>query len=324
MPLLILNNHAVEKAVSYEKIMDAIEEAYRLYETDTFYMPPRMHVDHGQKTLLYMPCFAPDLFGTKILTVFPENAHMGLPAIDGLMLLNDFETGKPIAIIDGKSLTAMRTGAVGGVAIRHTTPMTASSVGIVGTGTQGYHQALFACRARPIKKVIVFDKYRQKLPAFVEALKARLKDIDVEEAVSVEQLLKNSQIIVTTTTSEEPVLPDDVSLLKGKHFVGIGSYKPSMREYPDALFSLVDKIYVDTEHAKKETGDLVYPLAKGLLREDQVDTFGHLLLANHTKLPASGETTFVKSVGMAVFDLVVSKLIYECALAEGLGQEVPM
>lgn len=320
--MLILNSSAVEKAVSYEEAMDYIEEAYRVYERKAVFMPPRIHVDHGQKTLLYMPCFVQDLFGTKILTVFPENTKKGLPAIDGVMLLNDLETGKPIALIDGKSLTAMRTGAVGGVAVRHTAPKAASSLGIVGAGTQGYYQAVFACQARPVRKVLVFDMHRQKLPAFVAALEKQLENVEIGEAASVEQLLMESQIIVTATTSNQPVLPDDACLLRGRHFVGIGSYKPSMREYPDALFGLVDTVYVDTMHAKEETGDLVYPLSKGLLRQEQVKSFGHMLLQNSGQVQKDGNTTFVKSVGMAIFDLVVSQLIYKNALAKGLGQEV--
>ncbi|MGI6643495.1 MAG: ornithine cyclodeaminase family protein [Bacillota bacterium] len=324
MQLLILNNKALQEALSPNEVMDSIEDAYRIQESKAMFMPDRIHVDRNGKTLLYMPCFAEDMFGTKFLTVFPDNPAKGHSAIDGLMVLNEYETGRTLAILDGKSLTSTRTGAVGGVAIRHTTPDSVSSVGIVGAGTQGYTQALFACKARNIEEVLVFDRYRDAVTSFVERLSEELPNVRARGVSTVEELLLGAEIVITATTSDEPVLPDDPSLLMGKHFVGIGSYKPTMREYPPALFGLVDKVYIDTHHAKEETGDLAYPLAQGLLREEQIETFGHFLLHEKRKESIRSGTTFVKSVGMALFDLVVSKLAYEKARELGLGLEVQM
>ncbi len=322
--MLILNQNDLEKVLSPNEVMDSIERAYELYETGNMFMPPRIHVDCDGKTLLYMPCFAEGFFGTKSLTVFPENAAKGLPVIDGLMVLNDYETGKPLAALEGKTLTALRTGAVGGVAIRHTTPESAFSVGIIGAGTQGYYQALFACKARGIRKILVFDKRSEATTSLVGRLSDDLSGVKVEEVRSVERLLASAQIVITATTSEQPVLPDEPSLLAGKHFVGIGSYKPSMREYPQSLFGLLAKVYVDTEHAVKETGDLVYPLTRGLLRRDQVETFGNYLATETDKAAVSAGTTFVKSVGMALFDLVVSRLAYDKAVAAGYGTKADL
>ncbi len=322
--MLVLNREALQKALTPEEVMGSIEGAYGIYQSKAMFMPDRIHVDYSRKTLLYMPCFAGDTFGTKFLTVFPENPAKGHPAIDGLMVLNDYETGGILAILDGKSLTSIRTGAVGGVAVKHTTPQSAASLGIVGAGTQGFHQAIFACKARPIREVSVFDRYPGAVLSFVERLSKELPGVKVRGTASTEELLSLAEIVVTTTTSNEPVLPDDASLLAGKHFVGIGSYKPSMREFPPALFGLLDKVYIDTEHAKEETGDLVYPLAQGLLKEEQIETFGHFLQNEKDKASVCTGTTFAKSVGMALFDLEVSKLAYQRAVALGLGQEVCM
>ena len=116
--MLLLNKKDIEKSVDLDGMMDQIEEAYKIFESGAYYMPPRPTVEHDNKTLIYMPCYTKDSLGTKMLTIFPENASLGLPSIDGLVLMNDPKTGKPLAILDGQTVTAYRTGAVGGVGKR--------------------------------------------------------------------------------------------------------------------------------------------------------------------------------------------------------------
>ncbi len=118
------------------------------------------------------------------------------------------------------------------------------------------------------------------------------------------------------------MLPDEEELLAGKHFVGIGSYKPEVREFPRALFGLLKTVYVDTEHALQESGDIIVPLRNGWLRQDQVMTLGRFLIDDKSRDRAKEETTFFKSVGMALFDVCASKLIYEKAIVKGLGQNI--
>ena len=117
--MLLLNKKDIEKSVDLDGMMDQIEEAYKIFESGAYYMPPRPTVEHDNKTLIYMPCYTKDSLGTKMLTIFPENVSLGLPSIDGLVLMNDPKTGKPLAILDGQTVSAYRTGAVGGVGIRH-------------------------------------------------------------------------------------------------------------------------------------------------------------------------------------------------------------
>ena len=148
--MLLLNKKDIEKSVDLDGMMDQIEEAYKIFESGAYYMPPRPTVEHDNKTLIYMPCYTKDSLGTKMLTIFPENVSLGLPSIDGLVLMNDPKTGKPLAILDGQTVTAYRTGAVGGVGIRHLSRKDCHTVGIVGAGVQGFHLALYACKSRPL------------------------------------------------------------------------------------------------------------------------------------------------------------------------------
>lgn len=318
--MLYLNEKNIKEAVSLNEMMDAIEESFHIYEKNNFSMPDRIHVDNHNNTLLYMPCFKDSIFGTKILSIFPENSKKKLPVITGLMLLNDMETGNPLALINGAELTAYRTGAVGGVGVRHTTPKNVKKLGLIGAGAQGFYQVLFACEARDFDQVIIFDAYSNGMAAFAEKLQNELPDIKITIANSSEELVKMSEVIITATPSITPVVPDDKELLQGKHFIGLGSYKPNMREFPRSLYELIDNVYVDTEFAGEESGDIITPLKENWIKKDQIKLFSNLL----TNTTITGNTTLYKFVGMGLFDLAVSELIYKKAQNKNLGQKIEL
>lgn len=324
--MIFLNQADVSRTVDLNDMMDQIEKAYKIYGQGDFYMPERPTVEYRDKTLIYMPCFLNDSFGTKILTQFPENGDKGLPIINGLMLLNDYETGAPAALLDGQSVTAYRTGAVGGVGIRHLSRRDCHSVGIVGAGTQGFYQALYACAAREIHTVNILNRRGRDMTAYIERL---IKAIDnpqtkVVQYSKIEELVGNSEIICTTTPSETPVLPDDAALLEGKCIIAIGSYKPSMREIPDAVWQLVDNVYVELPYACEESGDLSQPLAAGLLTMDRVRYMDEYLAAGAVEEVSAGKTTFFKSVGMGLFDVCIANGMIAAARQQGIGQEIKL
>ena len=318
--MLVISEKDIYQAVSFEEIMAAVEKAFLLSAKNNYVMPARTHVEYNGGTLLFMPCAADGALGTKYLTLYPSNIAKGMPTIYGLMVLNDAETGKPLCVMDGRALTALRTGAVGGVGLRFTTPADLDSLGLVGAGEQGFYQLLYASRVRPLRRIYVCDTNADRLNGFVSRIRDALDPgIEVLPCNDSTELLRRSQAVITTTTSRNPVLPDDAGLLHGRHFIGIGSYKPFMKEYPDALFPLLDTLFIDTDVALEETGDLASPLAAGLIRPSQVLNFGRDFLALPEKPSVSAGTTLFKSVGMALFDLVVADMIYRKALQKGIG-----
>lgn len=122
------------KALSINQAMDAVEQAYLAYETGRYQMPARMYIGQNDDTLLLMPCFTEKSFGTKVVTVFPGNTKMRVPVTKGIMLLNDRQTGVPVALMNGTVLTAFKTGAVGGVSVRYLADPNAKKAGLIGTG----------------------------------------------------------------------------------------------------------------------------------------------------------------------------------------------
>jgi ornithine cyclodeaminase/alanine dehydrogenase-like protein (mu-crystallin family) len=117
-----LTERDILQAAPVSDVLDAIEASMRAYETKDFHMPPRLHVDYEGNTLLLMPCFTKACFGTKLVTLFPRNPEKGEAVLNGIMVLNDAQTGKPVALLDGPALTALRTAAVASVSIRHLAP----------------------------------------------------------------------------------------------------------------------------------------------------------------------------------------------------------
>ena len=302
------NSDAIGKAAPSDKWVAAMEQAFIDTAQGVVEVPPRVHLDRGPNTLLLMPCFGSTYFSTKLVSVFPENLLKKEPMIYGSVLLNDGQTGRPLAVMDGSKLTAMRTAAVGAVGIKYLAPQEASNLGVVGLGIQGFHQALFACQQRSIRTLRIMDNSDEVMSRFSKRFSAFYPKINVIPCKNAEELCNASEIVITATGSHQPVVPAHGGWWKGKTVVGIGSYKPDMREFPDSFFADLEQVFVDTPVALTETGDLLEPLNKGLISEANIFPLWDLI---QEKVVLSGETRFFKSVGMAAFDLYAAKLVYE-------------
>ncbi|KDR96770.1 ornithine cyclodeaminase [Peptoclostridium litorale DSM 5388] len=315
--MLYMGRDDITGNMDFEGMMDSIERAYKIYESESFDMPDRIHISHGEDTLLYMPCFSNSVFGTKVIGVFPGNSSKGKPSVDGIMILNSSKDGSILSIMDGAAITAVRTGAVGGCAVRRLAGEGVKSLGVIGTGTQAFYQALFACHAAEIEEVSIFGRSADKANELCKRLRAQLGDVHIVQCKSAEELLKKSDIVITATSAQKTVLPDNPDILEGKLFVAIGSYKPDMRELPDALFPLLSNVYIDTDFASEESGDIKVPLEKGIIYAEKIERFSNLVAEE--KYVIQDGTRLFKSVGMALFDIVVAKEIYERATAQGRG-----
>ena len=146
--MLYLDPKALLAAATLPELMDRMEQALLAEEEGKAILPLRTSVFQGEDTLMLMPCLEERTWGLKILTLKPGNPAQGRPYIDGLVVLFDGGTGAPSALMDGKLLTSLRTGAIGGLGIRHLSKPDTRSLGLVGAGVQGFWQARFGCAAR--------------------------------------------------------------------------------------------------------------------------------------------------------------------------------
>lgn len=322
--MLIINKKYMEENISIEDVLESIEQALLIQEKGNFNQPNRIHLGNDENPFLLMPCFKENYFSTKLITVYPKNSEIGEAVTQGVTLLNDINTGKPLALLNGTYLTALRTGCVGGVSAKYLAKKDASSLAIIGAGAQSLFQVLATCSVRPIKDVYIYNRTESKVDSFVEKLQSMISDVNFHKCKSSKEAVENSDIIICATTSPEPVIPDNPSLYKGKHIIAIGSYQPHTRELSNGAIEAADYIYVDTLFAIEESGDLGIPIKENLIKEDDVQTLGKIIESSNLDENLLEATTIFKSVGIGLFDLCAAESIYKLALKKGDSLDIEL
>jgi ornithine cyclodeaminase/alanine dehydrogenase-like protein (mu-crystallin family) len=305
----IIKDQTIIESATLPEWVDAMGNALVNIDKDGFLLPKRMHIDSGKNTFLLMPCISDKYWTTKLVATCPDNALSGHPSIYGTVILNNSRTGEPLAIMDGGLITAMRTAAVSACGIRHLSSVDCHSLGVIGTGKQGLYQTIFACSVRQIWDIWVFDLNEQRMNQFLKELEVKLPEIKVHKALDSSEVALNSEIVITSSTSQSPVFRNSKELFTGKTFIGIGSYKPDSREFPEQLFRQLDHIFVDTLDAKFESGDIITPINEGWISDDKIYQLGKV--CSGAIKPSSNRTRLFKTVGSAIFDLFAARLVYE-------------
>ncbi|MCL7451616.1 MAG: hypothetical protein M8467_01055 [Anaerolineae bacterium] len=330
MKLRILSGADVRRAVTMAEAIEAVRQAYIQLSTGQAVVPLRtpVEVERRDGVTLFMPAYlaGSDAMAAKIVSVFPENTKRGLPLIHAVVIVVDAETGRPVALMDGTYLTALRTGAASGVATDLLARPDARIAAIFGAGAQARTQLEAVCTVRPIERVWVYDTSNEAAAAYAEEMRGRGQPIpaDISVADSPTQTVQDADVICTATTSSAPVF-SDADLRPGVHVNGIGAYTPEMQEIPAETVARAT-IVVDSRSASlAEAGDLIIPLRSGLITEDSVYAeIGEVAAGRLSGRQSAEEVTFFKSVGVAVQDVAVADLILRRAKALGLGIEVDL
>ena len=318
--MLLLSENDIKNSLSMNEAIGVIEEAFHKYAEQNFVQPDRIFSTvKNENTLLLMPCFVDDCIGLKVVTAYPSNRGTSSPVTQGLVLIHDIETGDSLALLNGTFLTTLKTGAVSGVAMRHF-KKDAKTVGLVGTGLQGYYQLIAAQEATSVETVYLYNRSPEAVASFIQKFRTVSKDIEIIAVTVIEDLIRNSEIIITATTSVSPVLPEDMGeLYKNKLIIGVGSYKSNMRELPQSLFEQADCYYIDSEQGKTECGDIIDPLKNGWVKENQVVLLSDVLAGNR-QVPQNENPIVFKTVSMALFDAYIGNTVYKKAKELGIGQ----
>jgi ornithine cyclodeaminase len=264
-----------------------------------------------------------DALAVKIVSIFPQNPARGLPYIQAAVVAFDAGSGHVSAMLEGSSLTAIRTGAGSGVAIDLLARKDSKVAAIFGAGVQGRTQLEAACAVRKIEKAWIYDSDANRAETLVKELAGKGSlPTDLEPASSPRQAVQDADIICTATTSAHPVFAD-ADLKPGAHISAIGSYTPEMAEVPPETI-LRAKVFVDSRSAVlAEAGDLIQPIRNGLIAEAHVRAeLGEIILGRKAGRGSDSEITYFKSVGVAVQDAIAAQLALKNARAMGLGREV--
>lgn len=320
--MLVLSEDHLIGLLPPQQIVAAVEAALLSQIAGHVVAPKRLHFNWDSNTLFAMPAVVEGFLGIKVVSVVPRNACSGLPVTNGIMLLNDSETGIPFVAMNAAAVTAQRTGAVGALGIKHLTPKETRSVGVIGCGVQGVWQAIFACAVRPIKEVFVYSRSMGGFDRFTATMSRYAPGTRITPCRDAGELLALTELIVAATTSAEPVLPDEPMRLENKHFISVGSYRTTMQELPDSVYRLAGLVAIDSEHARREVGDIINPLRNGLLNDTDVFSIAECVTGKRTVDTA--RTTVFKSIGSAIYDLFVAQALYREARMRGLGCEISL
>ncbi len=327
--MLILNANEVRKALPMHEVIHAMKQAYAALSDGKADIPLRtaLSIPRHEAVSLFMPAYAQtdeaDVLAIKVVSLFPKNPSQGLAYIQAAVLVFDPETGRAIALLEGSSLTAIRTGAASGAAIDLLARPESKVAAIFGAGAQGRTQLEAACTARKIETVFIFDPHPEKVKVFVEELKGKSSiPEDVHIASSAKEAVENADIICTATTSTKPVF-DDRDLKAGTHISAVGSYTPDMQEVPAETLQRA-KIFVDSRSASlKEAGDLIQPIRAGLFDESHIyGELGEVVLGRILGRGSPDEITYFKSVGIAVQDAIAAQVALNNARKMNIGKEV--
>ncbi len=330
MKLRILSGSDVRQAITMAEAIDAVQAAYVQLSTGQAIVPLRtpVPVASRQAVTLFMPAYlgSSDALGAKIVSVFPGNPARGLPTIHAVVIVVDAETGRPVALMDGTYLTALRTGAASGVATRLLARPESRVVAIMGAGAQARTQLEAVCTVRAIDKAWVYDPRPEAAAQYVDEMRQRGRPFpaDVAVAGSPAQAVSAADVICTATTSTAPVF-DDADVKPGAHINGVGSYTPEMQEVPAATVARA-RVVVDSRSASlAEAGDLIIPLGQGLISPESIHgEIGEVAAGRISGRGSDDEVTFFKSVGVAVQDVAVAEAVLRRAAELGLGVEVEL
>ncbi|MEM8535118.1 MAG: ornithine cyclodeaminase [Chloroflexota bacterium] len=319
----ILTADDVRQAVPMIEAIDAVAASFEALSIGQTLVPLRTHMEPPDTNahILVMPAHltSSQATGLKVVSIFPDNAtHHNLPNIHALVVLLDSTTGRPVAIIDGTYLTALRTGAASGVATRALSRTDSHVLAIFGAGAQAPLQVAAVCAVRPIKRIWVVNRTRERAETFAIALRDQQPQVDIQIAVSPDQALAEADLICCATSSTTPLF-DDRSLRPGTHINGVGSFTPEMSEVPIATVAQ-SRVFIDQQSAVwAEAGDLIQARDKGMLDTHVVTELGEVLAGNVAGRVSAEEITFFKSVGVAVQDMAVAQLALAKALQHNYG-----
>jgi alanine dehydrogenase len=257
-------------------------------------------------TLLLMPAWqSGQALGVKIVTVFPDNAGRSLPSVQGTYLLLDAATGVPLAVLDGTALTLRRTAAASALAAQYLARDDSAVHLVVGTGALAPHLATAHRAVRSIRETLVWGRDPNK----ARALADRLTDsgVSAAPALDLEAAVSAADIVTCATLARQPLVRG-AWLKPGTHLDLVGGFTPEMREADDDAVSLA-RVYVDSEAALREAGDIVQPLCSGVLTHERIaGDLSSLVSRKSAGRTNADEITLFKSVGTALEDLAAAKL----------------
>ena len=317
--VLLIKEADVQKILTMPLAMEAVEESFlRQASGDAITQPRRRVVLAGKSTLHYMAGVdqASGYLGMKIYTTSRAGARFLVPLMRA-------DTGEWLALIEGNYLGQIRTGASTGVATKWMARKDASVVAILGTGFQAQTQLQAVALARKLTKVRAYGRDKDRRERFAKQMTAQL-DVPVESSESAEECVRDVDIVITATSSVQPVLKGEW-LKPGIHVNAIGANYAHKSEIDSSAVARAQRIVVDSlEQARMEAGDLIQAFGTAANRWDSVVELASIVGGKVAGRANESEITLFKSVGITTEDVAVAERIYNIARQRAIGVNLPL
>jgi ornithine cyclodeaminase/alanine dehydrogenase-like protein (mu-crystallin family) len=284
--------------LGWDELIAEMESALAEFSHGTVIQPVRniVTIEENRRYLGLMPAVTGDVMGLKFVTFYPSNADTGLPTHNATILLYRTDTGQPLAAMDGRLITEMRTAAVSAAITRYLAPPQSRVLALLGSGVQAHSHLEALARVCKFSEVRVWSRTAEHAQRFA-------RERDAKAADSAEAAVRGADVIVTATAAHEPIL-EGAWLKPGAHVNAVGSSRPNWRELDDEAMANI--VVVDSrEAAAKEAGDVI--IADAQIYAEIGEIF------DGTKRPTPTATTIFKSVGLACEDVAAARLVFEAA-----------
>ena len=323
--LLVLGHDDVKRLLPMDECVELMENVLADLARGSVWQPLRFVVRPPEEPSLMglMPAHrsapAPS-YGLKVVCIFPSNAERGIDLHQGGVLLFDGETGAPRALLDASAVTEIRTAAVSGVATRLLAREDATELAILGSGVQARSHLEAMAKVRPFARARVWSRTAEHARALAAEASAPFR---VEAVASAEQAVRGADVVVTATSSREPIVEREW-LEPGAHVNAVGSSIPTAREL-DAETVAAASLFADTrESMLNEGGDYLLAVSEAGIGPDHIQAeLGEVLVGAHAGRRSADELTVFKSLGIGVEDLAAAELVYARARESGAGTAVP-
>jgi ornithine cyclodeaminase/alanine dehydrogenase-like protein (mu-crystallin family) len=297
-----LEDAEIARVLTYERLIPAMEQALAAFSAGEVLQPVRnlIAIEPGQRYLGVMPAVMSDSMGAKLVCFYPKNAAAGLPTHLATIVLFESTTGNPLAFLDGRRITEMRTAAVSAAVTRHLAAPAARVLALLGSGVQAQ------AHLEALRHVCQFDEVRVWSRDLAHAEHFALRH--GARAMAAEAAVRGADVIVTATSSQEAVLRGEW-LKRGAHVNAIGACLPTWRELDDEAVRGATLVVDSREAALRESGDVIQSRAPIFAEAGE-------LFAGTRHVPRDATSVF-KSLGLAVEDVATARLVYDAVTADG-------
>lgn len=319
MQIRILTGDEIRQALPMPKAIEAVRSAFGQFSAGRATVPLRSRLQTDKGVMLLMPAFMQSSqdMAVKLVSVYSGNPGLGLPTVSALVLVFDPDTGRPTALMEGDALTALRTGAAGGLAADLLARRSASRVTLFGAGVQGRAQLQAVMTVRAVEKVVLMDPVETSARRLAAEIATWPAAPGVEIGKDPKAAVQGADIVLAATTATTPLF-DGRDVQPGTHVTAVGSFTPEMQEIDAALVARA-RVVVDSRKAcLAEAGDIIK--AKAVITAE----IGEIVNGRAPGRLDDQEITFFKSVGMAAQDAAAAAAALASAEVLGLGAVVAL